>query len=61
MTGHATAIERAFELARSGDCTNLEDIRARLKAEGYTAGQIIGPSLLSQLRALCKAAQVSEA
>ena len=30
-----TTLERAFQLARSGQCSTLDDIKQRLKAEGY--------------------------
>ena len=52
-----TALERAFELARSGDYARPQDIRARLNAEGYDGAQIEGPSLLRQLRELCAASR----
>ena len=51
-----TAVERAFELARSGRCAGVAQIRAQLKAEGHSGAQIWGPSLTRQLRALCNAA-----
>lgn len=44
-------LERAFQLARSGQCKTTGDIQLRLKAEGYTTDQVIGPALLKQLRA----------
>ena len=31
-----SAIERAFQVARSGECQTLDDIRALLKREGYS-------------------------
>jgi len=55
--GRPFALERAFELARSGECAKLEDIRERLKAEGYGVEQLSGPALLRQLRELCVASQ----
>jgi len=45
-------LERAFQLARSGHCKTTADIQLRLKAEGYDFGQVIGPMLLKQLRAV---------
>jgi hypothetical protein len=60
MTSRPTTIERAFELARTGDCSGIAEIRARLKAEGHNIGQLEGPSLLRQLRALCVAARRPE-
>jgi hypothetical protein len=35
MSGEGT-VERAFELARSGICRSVDDIRAKLKDEGHT-------------------------
>ena len=50
-------LERAYELAHSGECAGTEDIRARLKSERYgrdTERYISGPKLLSDLRKICK-------
>jgi hypothetical protein len=55
MDNGATAVERAFELARSSTCTCVKDIKARLMAEGYSASQISGRTLSKQLVALIKA------
>ncbi len=56
----ATPVERAFELARSGDCETIQDIRLKLRAEGLSDSQVTGPSLLRQLRGLIAGAKVSE-
>jgi hypothetical protein len=53
---YQTALERAFALARSGKFAKVEQIRAQLKAEGYSDTQIWGPTLSRQLRNLCNAA-----
>lgn len=53
MTSRQTTLERAFELARTGGYPGVAEIRAQLKAEGYNLGQLEGPSLMRQLRALC--------
>jgi hypothetical protein len=50
MRSNTTAVERAFELARSGHVTSVERIRAQLKREGYEQGSVVGRALLSQLR-----------
>ncbi len=50
-----TAVERAFQLAKSSACTCVKDIKARLMAEGYSANQISGRALSKQLEALIKA------
>lgn len=49
-----TTIERAFELARSGNCKSVQEIRLRLKAEGYSgvADHLQGVSIRRQLNAL---------
>jgi hypothetical protein len=45
-------IERAFDLARSGECKTINEIRSRLKAEGYNHHLIEGRTLLLQLRTI---------
>ena len=57
MDINKTALERAFDLARSGTCLNLEDIIRKLKSEGYVNGQIEGPSLKKQLLVLIEKAK----
>ena len=52
-----TAIERAFQLAKSGSYATITDIRKQLTAEGYGVGQITWGALLKQLKALIKAAR----
>jgi hypothetical protein len=51
-TPNVTPVERAFQLARSGRCKTTADIQLRLKAEGYSTDQVIGPTLMKQLRAV---------
>lgn len=58
MHNRLTALERAFELARSGECHGTDEIRKRLNAEGYSGQQVTGPTLLRQLRELCAQARV---
>lgn len=60
MQHRLTALERAFELAGSGECRSTDEIRKRLNAEGYSGQQITGPTLLRQLRELCAAAKPAE-
>jgi hypothetical protein len=57
MNSKPTAMERAFDLARSGSVSTIDDIRSKLRAEGLDHLQIQGPSLLKQLRAMIAAAQ----
>jgi hypothetical protein len=52
MDRNPTAMERAFELAKSGACTSVDDIKRCLRLEGFAISQIIGSSLNKQLRAL---------
>ncbi len=59
MSSRPTAIERAFELARSGGCGTVSDLRRQLKIEGYAADQISGPMLLRQLRELVAVAKAN--
>jgi hypothetical protein len=49
---HATPLERAFDLARSGQCRTTEEIIRALKAEGHDAKRVVGPYLMRQLRML---------
>lgn len=53
-----STIERAYELARSGRCHSVDEIRTMLIREGYEAVQahLTGPSIKRDLSALCKAA-----
>jgi hypothetical protein len=50
-------VERAFELARSGGCHTVGDIRQQLKQEGYSGYEehLAGVSIKKQLLALIKA------
>jgi hypothetical protein len=57
MDHNLTALERAFQLAQSGDCVSVEAIKTQLKGEGYSVAQVAGPTLRKQLHALIKAAQ----
>lgn len=52
-----TALERAFQLARSGEVSGLTEIRRALDREGYSGDQIEGPALKRQLAGLIKTAR----
>jgi hypothetical protein len=54
-----STLERAFDLARSGECVNVEDIRRRLRSERHDSvdAHLSGPSVRRQLLALCTAAR----
>jgi hypothetical protein len=49
-------LERAFELARSGDYATVDVLKNQLRHEGYHATQIQGPTLVKQLREIMKSA-----
>jgi hypothetical protein len=58
-----TTVERAFELARSGSCASVQDIRRQLKSEGHdqVEAHLAGPSLGKQLRRHCEDARKAAA
>jgi len=56
MDYSVTALERAFQLAKSGECASVIELRKRLKDEGYSQQKIVGRSLLRQLETLIKSA-----
>ena len=49
-----TSLERAFEIARSGEVINLTELLIRLNAEGYRTEQVQGSELRKQLSAFIK-------
>lgn len=57
MNGSKTAIERAFELAESGGPNSITEIKRALDSEGYSSAQILGPTLMRQLRKIIQAAR----
>jgi hypothetical protein len=57
MEQRTTALERAFQLARSGRVAGLSDIITSLNREGYSANQIEGRLLKRQLADLIKTAR----
>jgi hypothetical protein len=58
MDSKVTALERAFQLARSGRMATIDDIKKRLKREGYDERVVTegGRSLTGQLRGLVRTA-----
>jgi hypothetical protein len=56
MNPSFTALERAFQLAKSGECRSVDDIRRKLTSEGYYAAQITGKGLQRQLQGIITAA-----
>jgi len=55
-------LERAFELARTGEYINVKMLEKRLAKEGYAKGDphLHSPSVRRQLRLLCRAHYSSE-
>lgn len=53
-------LERAFELARSGECPTFNVMIRKLKSEGYDGvpTRLVGVSLRRQLRELCLQSQL---
>ena len=49
-TLETSTLERAFELARSGQVGSVPDLRLMLAQEGYIVSQIDGPELGRKLR-----------
>ena len=49
MESNKTALERAFELARSGRYLRLDQLLRRLNSEGYLGEQVTGPAVRKQL------------
>jgi hypothetical protein len=45
-----STIERAFEIADSGEADSIPTLRLLLGNEGYSVSQLTGPALLKQLR-----------
>lgn len=59
MTKELGTLERAFALARSGECASVGEIRLRLKKERCDSveAHLSGPSISKQLRMLCDEAR----
>lgn len=57
MNHRPTTIERAYELARSGECRTLSDVKQRLSADGHDRIQehLYGSTVSAALRKLCQA------
>jgi hypothetical protein len=57
MDHSVTALECAFQIAKSGDCKSVSDLKKQLLKEHYSLNKIIGRTLFKQLEALIKAAR----
>lgn len=57
MTFRPTTIERAYQLAKSGSCRTVSDVKDGLRSEGYANVQdhLHGPTIARALRSLCDA------
>jgi len=53
MKPNISVLERAFELARTGDYKNASEVKRTLAEEGYTIHQVTGPTLVRQINDLC--------
>jgi len=60
MDQDVTALEWAFQLAKSGDVATMEALKRQLKTEGYSVATVTGNVLSRQLRALIHASQKPE-
>lgn len=54
-----STVERAFELARAGDCRSVAEIAMKLKQERHDAvdAHLTGQSIRKELRRLCAEAK----
>lgn len=59
MIPYVSTLERAFELAKTGACISVVEIKKRLSAEGYSTAPITGKTLSKQLVALISQSQQS--
>jgi hypothetical protein len=55
MDHNVTALERAFQIAKSGDCKSVAELKKQLRKERYPLDKITGRTLSRQLEALIKA------
>lgn len=62
MTQRSGTVERAYQLAKSGQCLTVRQIRGQLEREGYidAFSQITGSILVRELGRHCRAAQAGE-
>jgi hypothetical protein len=60
LNAEKTALERAFEIARTGRWDRVEDIRRQLHQEGYNYRQVEGPLLGRQLVEAARLARLAQ-
>ena len=54
MKPNVNTLERAFELARTGEFAKIDQIKTRLRQEGYSSTLVVGRYLSAQLRQLMR-------
>ena len=57
MDHNTSPLERAFQLAKSGEMESISDLKKRLKSEGYSIAQIEGRTINKQLATLIRNAK----
>ena len=60
LNAEKTALERAFEIARTGRWQRVEDIRRQFLQEGYNHRQVEGPLLGRQLMEAARLARLAQ-
>lgn len=65
MPSSQRLVERAYQLARSGACQGVADIKKGLRAEGFANAEVLsqlyGATIAGDLRRLCAAARLARA
>jgi hypothetical protein len=56
MDHRLSTLERAFQIARSGEVLDIQQLKRAVKKEGYAADQIHGRAISKQLRTIIAAA-----
>lgn len=58
MNNRPTTLERAYQLAESGECRTVGEVKKRLQSEGFEriADQLYGRTVTNALRDRCTAA-----
>ncbi len=61
LSGRRSLVERAFELANSGDCPSLTAVKRRLSKEGYSDvhASLDGRLLRTQITEACRKSRAS--
>jgi hypothetical protein len=63
MTFRPTTLERAYQLAESGACRTVSEVKQALQSEGYDRIQdsLYGGTITAALRKRCQASYVGDA